>query len=207
MSFPSTKGRMSFSISCSTHHWGKILVAFFCLKYVCILILSLKGVFVGCGILGWQFIFWNCHLFLFMISSSLWKVRVSSIIKIMLFLNPQAIRAWILLTSFPLVLSHIFLLLYISSNFGSHRGYCGWHIVDTKDSVIFFWRVLSFLLAGSSITDWSPLGRISFVFISLQSKGLLRVFSSTTIQKHQFFSAQFSLWSNCHIHTWLLEKP
>ena len=43
--------------------------------------------------------------------------------------------------------------------------------------------------------------------ISLQSKGLLRVFSSTTVQKHQFFSAQPPLWSSSHIHTWLLEKP
>ena len=44
--------------------------------------------------------------------------------------------------------------------------------------------------------------------ISLQSKGLLsRVFSNTTFQKHQFFSAQPSLWSDSHIHTWLLEKP
>ena len=43
--------------------------------------------------------------------------------------------------------------------------------------------------------------------ISLQSKGLSRVFSNTTVQKHQFFGAQLSLWSNSHIHTWLLEKP
>ena len=43
--------------------------------------------------------------------------------------------------------------------------------------------------------------------ISLQSKGLLRVFSNTTLQKHQVFGAQLSLWSNSHIHTWLLEKP
>ena len=42
--------------------------------------------------------------------------------------------------------------------------------------------------------------------ISLQSKGLSRVFSNTTFQKHQFFSAQLSLSSNSHIHTWLLEK-
>ena len=53
--------------------------------------------------------------------------------------------------------------------------------------------------------DWSPLGWT--VWISLQSKGLSRVFSNTTVQKHQFFSAQFSLQSNSHIHTWLLEKP
>ena len=43
--------------------------------------------------------------------------------------------------------------------------------------------------------------------ISLQSKGLSRVFSNTTVQKHQFFSIQPSLWSNYHIYTWLLEKP
>ena len=40
----------------------------------------------------------------------------------------------------------------------------------------------------------------------LQSKGVSRVFSNTTIQKHQFFGTQLSLWSNSHIHTWLLEK-
>ena len=43
--------------------------------------------------------------------------------------------------------------------------------------------------------------------MSLQAKGLWRVFSNTTVQKHRFFGAQFSLWSNSHIHTWLLEKP
>ena len=44
-------------------------------------------------------------------------------------------------------------------------------------------------------------------WISLQSKGLSRVFSNSTVQKHQFFSAQPSSQSNSHIHTWLLEKP
>ena len=53
--------------------------------------------------------------------------------------------------------------------------------------------------------DWSPLRWTGW--ISLQSKGLSRVFSNTTVQKHQFFGAQPSLWSNSHIHTWLLEKP
>ena len=52
--------------------------------------------------------------------------------------------------------------------------------------------------------DWSPLGCTGWV--SLQSKGLSRVFSNTTVQKHQFFSAQLSSQSNSHIHTWLLEK-
>ena len=52
--------------------------------------------------------------------------------------------------------------------------------------------------------DWSPLGWTGW--ISLQSKGLSRVFSSTKVQKHQFFSAQLSSQSNFHIHTWPLEK-
>ena len=55
------------------------------------------------------------------------------------------------------------------------------------------------------IQDWFPL--VLADSISLQSKGLSRVFSSTTVQKHQFFGAQLSSWSNSHIHTWLLEKP
>ena len=56
-----------------------------------------------------------------------------------------------------------------------------------------------------NIQDRFPLGLTGL--ISLLSKGLSRVFSSTTVWKHQFFSAQPSLWSNSHIHTWLLEKP
>ena len=53
--------------------------------------------------------------------------------------------------------------------------------------------------------DWLPLGWIGW--ISLQSKGLSRVFSNTRVQKHQFFITQLSSQSNSHIHTWLLEKP
>ena len=55
-----------------------------------------------------------------------------------------------------------------------------------------------------NIQDWFPLGLTGW--ISLQSKGLSRVFSNATVQKHQFFSAQLSLWSNSHVHTWFLEK-
>ena len=55
-----------------------------------------------------------------------------------------------------------------------------------------------------NIQDWSPLGQTGW--ISLQSKGLSRVFSITTVQKHQLFGAQPSLWPDSHIHTWLLEK-
>ena len=53
--------------------------------------------------------------------------------------------------------------------------------------------------------DWSPLEWTGW--ITLQSKGLSRVFSNSIVQKHQFFGAQLSLQSNSHIHTWQLEKP
>ena len=53
---------------------------------------------------------------------------------------------------------------------------------------------------GGSPSEWTG-------WISLQSKGLSRVFSNTTLQKHQFFSTQPSSQSSSHIHTWLLEKP
>ena len=53
---------------------------------------------------------------------------------------------------------------------------------------------------GWSPSEWTG-------WISLQSKGLSRVFSNTTVQKHQFFGTQPSSQSNSHIHTWLLEKP
>ena len=56
-----------------------------------------------------------------------------------------------------------------------------------------------------NIQDWFPLELI--VLISLQSKRLSRIFSNTSVQKHQFFSTQLSLSSNSNIHAWLLEKP
>ena len=56
-----------------------------------------------------------------------------------------------------------------------------------------------------NIQDWFPLGWTGW--ISWQSKGLSRVFSNTTVQKHKFFGTQLSSQSNSHIHTWPLEKP
>ena len=56
-----------------------------------------------------------------------------------------------------------------------------------------------------NICGWFPLGLTGL--ISLLSKGLSRVFSSTTFRKHQFLGSQLSLWSSSHIHAWLLEKP
>ena len=55
-----------------------------------------------------------------------------------------------------------------------------------------------------NVQDWFPLELTSLI---LQSKGLSRVFSNNTVREHQFFGAQLSIWSNSHIHTWLLEKP
>ena len=63
----------------------------------------------------------------------------------------------------------------------------------------------SALVLSVNIQGWFRLGLTSL--ISFLSKGLSRVFASTTLQKHQFFSTQPSLWSNSHIHIWLLEKP
>ena len=63
----------------------------------------------------------------------------------------------------------------------------------------------SALVFPMNIQDWFPLGLACL--ISLLSKESSRVFSNMTVQKHQFFGAQPSLWSNSHIHTWLLEKP
>ena len=66
----------------------------------------------------------------------------------------------------------------------------------------FSFTIHSFL--PMNIQDWLPWGLTGL--ISLQSKGLSRVFSNTTAQKHQFFDAQHFLWSNSNIHTWLLKK-
>ena len=56
-----------------------------------------------------------------------------------------------------------------------------------------------------NIQDWFPLGWTGW--ITLQSKGLSRVFSNDTVQKHRFLGAQLSLWSNSYVYAWLLEKP
>ena len=62
-----------------------------------------------------------------------------------------------------------------------------------------YWS-FSFSISPSSDYSWLISFRIDWL-ISLLPKGLSRVFSSTTVRKHQFFSSQLSLWSNCHIHT------
>ena len=62
----------------------------------------------------------------------------------------------------------------------------------------------SALVLPIKIQGWFSLGLTALI---LQSKGLSRVFSNTTVQKYQFFGTQLSSQSNSHIHTWLLEKP
>ena len=77
------------------------------------------------------------------------------------------------------------------------------------ESQLFAWGGQSIGASASILPkntqDWSPLGWTGW--ISMLSKGLSRVFSNTTVQKHQFFNAQLSSQSNSRIHTWLLEKP
>ena len=88
-------------------------------------------------------------------------------------------------------------------NLSQHQGLFQW--VNSSHEVA---KVLDFQLQHQSFQwtpNWSPLGWTGW--ISLQSKGCSRVFSNTTVQKHQFFHAQLSLYSNAHIHTWILEKP
>ena len=65
------------------------------------------------------------------------------------------------------------------------------------------------VFSSESVLPSEYSGLISFridCLISLQSRGFSRIFSNSTVQKHKFFSAQLSLWSNSHIHTWLLVK-
>ena len=67
-----------------------------------------------------------------------------------------------------------------------------------------YWNFSFSISPSNGYSDWFPLGWTGL--ISLQSKGLSRVFSNITVQKHQFFSAQLSLCLNSHIHSWLLEN-
>ena len=67
------------------------------------------------------------------------------------------------------------------------------------------WRYSGSIFNSLKMQSWFPLGLAAL--ISSLSKGLSRAFFNTTVPKHQFFNAQLSLWSNTHMHTWLLEKP
>ena len=88
-------------------------------------------------------------------------------------------------------------------NFSQHQDLFQW--VGSSQQVA---KILELQIQHQSF-QW--ISRVDFLkdwlVWSLQSKGLLRVFSNTIVERHQFYSAQPSLWSNSHIHTWLLEKP
>ena len=121
-----------------------------------------------------------------------------SIINSQSLLKPMSIAS--VMPSSHLILCHP--LLLPSSIFPSIRVFSKSRLFTSGDQSIGASASTSTLPVN--IQDWSPLGWT--VWISLQSKGLSRV-SNTTVQKHWFFGAQLSLWSNSHIHTWLLEKP
>ena len=76
-----------------------------------------------------------------------------------------------------------------------------WHLASGGQSI---GASASVSVLPMNIQGWFPLGLTGFT--SLLSKWLSRVFSSITVWKHQFFSAQPSLWSKIHIYSWLLEK-
>ena len=99
--------------------------------------------------------------------------------------------------------NHLFLchpLLLLPSIFPNIRGFSNESAFTSDGQSI----GVSASVLPMKTPDWSPLGWTGWIF--LQSKGLSRVFSSTTVRKHQFFRAQPSLWSSFHISTWLLEN-
>ena len=86
-------------------------------------------------------------------------------------------------------------------NLSQHQGLFQW--VDSASGGQTIGATASASVLTMNNQDWFPLGLTGLI---LQSKGFSRVFSNTTVQKHWFFGAQSSLWSNSHISTWLLEK-
>ena len=118
--------------------------------------------------------------------------------------SPKCMALELVMPSNHLILCHLLLLLpSIFPNIRVFSNESALHIRWPK-----YWS-FSFNISPSNehpmIIQWSPLGWTGW--ISLQSKGLSRDFSNTTIQKHQFFDTQLSLFSKSHVHTQLLEKP
>ena len=101
--------------------------------------------------------------------------------------NPLILCHPLLLLPSPFPVSGSFLMSYLFTAGGQNIG-------DSASASVL----------PMNIPDWFPLGLTGL--ISLQSKGLSRVFSNNTVQKNQFFGTQLSAQSNSHIHTWLLEK-
>ena len=95
------------------------------------------------------------------------------------------------------------LLLLLPSIFPSIKGYSNELALYIRWPK--YWSFSFGISPSNEYSGWFPLGLTGL--ISLLSKRLSRTFSSITLQKHQFFGAHSSLWSNSHICTWLLEKP
>ena len=161
-----------------------------------------------------NFKFWNNHVYQLFIFSS-----VQSLSRVWLFATPwtAARQASLSITNSQSLLKLMSLESVMPSN---HLILC--HPLLLLPSILPSIRVFSmghFFASGGhsigvsasasvlpmNIQDWFPLGWTGW--ICLLSKGLSRVFSNTTVQKHQFFGAQLSSWSNSHIRTLLLEKP
>ena len=109
---------------------------------------------------------------------------------------------WLVMPSNHLILCHPLLLR--PSIFPQHQGLFQWVQFFASGGQSIGVSASASVLP-MNIQDWFPLGWTGW--ISLQSKGLSRVFSNTTVQKHQFFSTPLSSQFNSHIHTWPLEKP
>ena len=106
----------------------------------------------------------------------------------------------LMMPSNHLILCHSLLLL--PSIFPSIR------VFSSESALCIRWpKYWSFNFSISLSNEYSGLISFWLTGLILQFKELSRVFSGTTIQKHQFFGTQPSLWSTSHIHTWLLEKP
>ena len=146
-----------------------------------------------------QFSVWFSHVWLF---ATLWTAKLQA--------SLSRSNYWSLCKPIHIELvmppNHLILccpLLLLPSIFPSIR-------VFSKESVLpirwpKYWSFSFSSVLPMNIQDSFPLGQTGL--ISLQSKALSRVFSSIRVKKHQFFGAQPSLWSNSHIHIWVLEKP
>ena len=141
---------------------------------------------------------WRSHIQLF---ETPWTTASQASLSITIFkslLKLTSIKS--VMPSNHLIFSYFF--LFLPSIFPSIR-------VFSNESVLRIrWpQYWNFSFSISLSNEYSGLISFRTGLISLQSKGLLRVFSNTKVQKHQFFGTQLSSWSNFHIHSWLLEKP
>ena len=114
--------------------------------------------------------------------------------------NSCPLRWW----CYPTISSSCHPLLLLPSIFPSIRLFSNESVLHIRWPKYWSFRFSISASSSSVYCDWFPLGWSGLIF--LKSKGLSRVFSNATIQKRQLFGAQLSLWSNYHIHMWLLEK-